>query len=86
MKDGSKIINQFTHSCQDMTRPPRILAGVFSAAKTGDVVALGPIPKPSNRRQTCCPVYIFFSQRKHKQIGGLDVQKAEAMSVQILDR
>ena len=36
-----------------MTRPPRMLAGVFSAAKTGDVVALGPIPKPSNRRQTC---------------------------------
>ena len=36
-----------------MTRPPRMLAGVFSAAKTGDVVALGPIPKPSNKRQTC---------------------------------
>ena len=35
-----------------MTRPPRMLAGVFSAAKTGDVVALGPIPKPSNRRHT----------------------------------
>ena len=35
-----------------MTRPPRMLAGVFSAAKTGDVVALGPIPMPSNRRQT----------------------------------
>ena len=41
-----------THICHDMTRPPRIFAGVFSAAKTGDVEAFGPIPKPSNRRQT----------------------------------
>lgn len=28
-----------TYSCQDMTRPPRIAAGVFSAAKTGMVEA-----------------------------------------------
>jgi len=41
-----------THICQDMTRPPRIFAGTFSAAKTGDVEALGPIPRPSRRRQT----------------------------------
>ena len=41
-----------THICHDMTRPPRILAGVFSAAKTGDVEALGPIPRPSSKRQT----------------------------------
>ena len=54
MKDGKLII---THSCQDMTRPPRMLAGALSAAKTGDVVALGPIPKPSNRRQT----WVFVS-------------------------
>lgn len=27
------------HSCHDMTRPPRIEAGVFSAAKTGIVEA-----------------------------------------------
>ena len=42
-----------------MTRPPRMLAGVFSAAKTGEVVALGPIPKPSNRRQTCIHMSIY---------------------------
>ena len=45
-----------------MTRPPRMLAGVFSAAKTGDVVALGPIPKPSNRRQTCTFVVKFYQE------------------------
>ena len=70
-----------------MTRPPRILAGVFSAAKTGDVVALGPIPKPSNKRQTCAQSNIFFVKKiikKHKEVW--NVQKAEAMSVQIPDR
>jgi hypothetical protein len=34
-----------------MTRPPRIDAGVFSAAKTGTVDAFAPMPMPSKRRQ-----------------------------------
>lgn len=41
-----------THICQDMTNPPLIEAGVFSAAKTGTVLALAPIPIPSKRRVT----------------------------------
>jgi hypothetical protein len=64
MKDGKIII---THSCQDMTRPPRMLAGVFSAAKTGDVVALGPIPKPSNRRQTWIDICQFIKTQEHTE-------------------
>ena len=75
-----------THSCQDMTRPPRMLAGVFSAAKTGDVVALGPIPKPSNKRQTYTFVVKFTIENIHSRERSVDVQKAEAMTVQILDR
>jgi hypothetical protein len=49
-----------THICQHMTSPPRMLAGTFSAEKTGDVVALGPIPKPSNKRQTCISTVKFM--------------------------
>jgi hypothetical protein len=45
-------ISILTHICHDMTRPPRIFAGVFSAAKTGEVDALGPIPRPRSSRQT----------------------------------
>ena len=41
-----------THNCQPMTRLPRILAGEFSAANTGIVDALLPIPTPSRRRHT----------------------------------
>ena len=41
-----------THICQLITRPPRIEAGTFSAAKMGTVDALEPIPRPSNKRQT----------------------------------
>lgn len=37
---------------QVMTRAPRIAAGAFSAAKTGTVLALAPIPMPKSRRQT----------------------------------
>src|ERR1700753_4008473 len=40
-----------THICQHITSPPRIEAGAFSAAKTGTVDALDPIPIPSNKRQ-----------------------------------
>jgi hypothetical protein len=79
VKDSRIII---THSCQDMTRPPRMLAGVFSAAKTGDVVALGPIPKPSNRRQTCT----FVSLSRTFIEKEVDVQKAGARFAQIPHR
>lgn len=46
-------------SCQVMTSAPRILAGAFSAAKTGTVTSLRPIPIPSKIRQAtnwpqCC--------------------------------
>lgn len=34
-------------TCQDMTRPPRMFAGEFSAEKTGTVTSLRPIPMPS---------------------------------------
>lgn len=34
--------------CQDMTKPPRIIAGEFSAEKTGTVTSLRPIPMPSS--------------------------------------
>ena len=45
-------IPKATHSCQPITSPPRIEAGQFSAANTGIVDALVPIPIPSSRRQT----------------------------------
>jgi hypothetical protein len=44
-------VELLTQSCQLITRPPRILAGVFSAAYTGTVEALGPIPNPRRNRQ-----------------------------------
>jgi len=47
-KRGDKL----THICQDITRPPRTFAGAFSAAYTGEVEALGPIPRPRSNRQT----------------------------------
>ena len=34
-------------TCQDMTKPPRMFAGAFSAEKTGTVTSLRPIPIPS---------------------------------------
>ena len=40
-----------THNCQPMTKLPRMVAGEFSAANTGIVDALLPIPTPSKRRQ-----------------------------------
>ena len=46
-----KKIPKATQSCQPMTKLPLIEAGEFSAAKTGIVDALVPIPIPSNRRQ-----------------------------------
>ena len=54
-----------------------MLAGEFSAAKTGDVVALGPIPKPSNRRQTWMFVGLSTARTEkkwaYKKLGpGLD--------------
>jgi len=57
---------RLAHICQHMTRPPRMLAGTFSAEKTGAVVALGPIPNPRRRRQ------IFFFG-----ISGLEVDGSE---------
>ena len=42
---------KLAHSCQHMTKPPRTLAGTFSAEKTGEVDALGPIPNPRRSRQ-----------------------------------
>lgn len=40
-----------TQSCQLMTKLPRKKAGEFSAANTGTVDALLPIPIPSRQRQ-----------------------------------
>lgn len=53
-------IPKATHSCQPMTSPPRMDAGEFSAAKTGIVDALVPIPIPSSRRQanSCGHVWV----------------------------
>jgi hypothetical protein len=43
-------------TCHDMTRPPRMLAGEFSAEKTGTVTSLRPIPSPSKiLHATSCP-------------------------------
>ena len=67
-----------------MTRPPRMLAGVFSAAKTGDVVALGPIPKPSKRRHTWIVIMSVYREQQIEREG--HIQKAEARFVQILHR
>ena len=39
-------------TCHDMTRAPRIWAGDDSAAKTGTVTPLQPMPKPRIRRTT----------------------------------
>ena len=72
-----------THNCQDMTSPPRILAGTFSAEKTGDVVALGPIPKPSNKRQTCISTVKFMKGMDREEV---DVPKAGAMFGQTRSR
>lgn len=49
-----------THSCQPMTKLPLMEAGEFSAANTGIVDALVPIPIPSNKRQanSCCHVWV----------------------------
>lgn len=38
-------------TCQDMTRPPRMSVGEFSAEKTGTVTSLRPIPMPRSMRQ-----------------------------------
>lgn len=45
-----------TSDLQDMTRPPRTLAGQFSAQKIGTVEALQPMPMPRSNRVTrsCC--------------------------------
>ena len=40
-----------THICHPITRLPRMVAGEFSAAKTGIVDAFVPIPIPSKQRQ-----------------------------------
>ena len=37
------------HICHIMTNAPRMLAGVDSAAKTGMVALLAPIPKPEEK-------------------------------------
>lgn len=40
-----------THNCQPMTKVPLTVAGEFSAANTGTVLALVPIPIPNKQRQ-----------------------------------
>ena len=47
-----KKIPKATQSCQPITKLPLMEAGEFSAANTGIVDALVPIPMPSSRRQT----------------------------------
>ena len=39
-------------TCQHMTKPPRMIAGVFSAQNMGMVEAFRPIPIPRRRRVT----------------------------------
>ena len=41
-----------THSCHDMTNPPRTSAGAFSAENTGTVTSFKPMPTPRRIRQT----------------------------------
>lgn len=38
-------------TCQDMTNPPRIFVGEFSAENTGTVTSFNPIPIPRSTRQ-----------------------------------
>jgi len=47
-----KNIPKAVQNCQVMVRAPRILAGEFSAARTGTVAPLAPIPIPMTRRTT----------------------------------
>ena len=70
-----------THICQDITRPPRTFAGTFSAAYTGEVDALGPIPSPRSNRQTFDRA--IDKQRREKKIERMFLQKAEARSAQV---
>ena len=44
------MIPNAVHICHIITNAPRILAGVDSAAYTGMVALLGPIPKPGEIR------------------------------------
>ena len=46
--------------CQDMTSPPRTLAGTFSAEKTGTVTSLSPIPTPRSTRQTASSPHVWL--------------------------
>ena len=46
--------------CQDMTRPPRTLAGTFSAENTGTVTSLRPIPTPRSTRQTASSPHFWL--------------------------
>lgn len=43
---GGGDVPNAVHICQDMTSPPRIMAGEFSAEKTGTVTSLRPMPRP----------------------------------------
>lgn len=48
------------HICQDMTRAPRILAGLFSAAKMGTEAPFRPMPMPIKMRvmKSCSQVCV----------------------------
>jgi hypothetical protein len=45
------LVPKAVHICQDMTKPPRIIVGAFSAEYTGTVTSFNPIPIPSKTRQ-----------------------------------
>lgn len=40
-------------TCHDMTRPPRMMAGEFSAEKTGTVTSFRPMPMPRSILRQC---------------------------------
>lgn len=57
---SDRKIPKATQSCQPITNEPLMDAGEFSAANTGIVDALVPIPIPSNKRQanSCGQVWV----------------------------
>lgn len=48
LEDRPQALPKAVQTCQDMTRPPRMMAGEFPAEKTGTVTSFKPMPMPSS--------------------------------------
>lgn len=70
-------IPKAVQSCQDMTKPPRMTAGVFSAQKIGIVEAFRPIPIPRRRRTTNNCIQFWVTAEPM----GVRTQKIDAMKI-----